>query len=94
MIYARTRHSDAQASGNFALDVTESEGSINGYIEAKARRSKTSHSLERKTRFLPMVAPIQGLCDGALALAWVKCMDDRGLERGDGKPLLPQLLEK
>ncbi len=93
MIYARTRHSDAQASGNFALDVTESEGSINGYIEAKARRSKTSHSLERKTRFLPMVAPIQGLCDGALALAWVKCMDDRGLERGDGKPLLPQLLE-
>ena len=92
MIYARARHSDAQSAADIHLDVAEVDGAINGYVEARVRRSKTSFSLERKTRFLPMVAPIQGVCDDAWALSWMKCMDDAGIERGQGKPLLPQLL--
>ena len=82
MIDARARHSDAQSAADIHLDVAEVDGAINGYVEARVRRSKTSFSLERKTRFLPMVAPIQGVCDDAWALSWMKCMDDAGIERG------------
>ena len=89
LIYARARFSDGQASGNFILDVIQGTMPPQGFIEAKIERSKTSFSLERKTRHLPMVAQITGLCDNSWALAWVRAMQKSGLQCGIGKPLLP-----
>ena len=60
-----------------------------GYIQADVSRSKTSYSLERKVRFLSMVAPIYGLHPDSWALAYMKLLDEHGPERGSNKPLLP-----
>eukprot|EP00439_Symbiodinium_sp_Y106_P019040 s10619_g2.t1 len=60
-LYSRARFSDAQASANLTLDATEGDDGLYGFLEASVTRSKTSYTLERKTRFLPMVAPINGL---------------------------------
>ena len=61
MIYARARHSDAQSSGLIQLEVGDGDDGMEGFVEASVTRSKTSYSLERKTRYLPMSAPIRGL---------------------------------
>ena len=60
MIYARARHSDAQSSGLIQLEVDDGDDGMEGFVEASVTRSKTSYSLERKTRYLPMSAPIRG----------------------------------
>ena len=88
-IYARARFSDAQAAGAIALDVAVHDGETVGYIQADVSRSKTSYSLERKVRFLSMVAPIYGLHPESWALAYMKLLDEHGPERSDNKPLLP-----
>ena len=55
-------------------------------------RTKSSTTLERKTRFLPMVAPIEGLESKAWAPKWMDVIKDAALPLGKGKPLLPGLL--
>ena len=89
LIYARARFSDGQHSGNMKLDLATEEGSTSGYIEAGVTRSKSSYTLERKTRHLPMVAPVQGLHEECWGLHWFKCIKLSKLELGDKKPLLP-----
>ena len=75
MIYARARHSDAQASGLVQLDVAEGDEGVEGFVEASVTRSKTSYSLERKTRYLPMSAPIHGLIQtDSWAVKWFENM--------------------
>ena len=51
-------------------------------------RSKTSYTLERKTRFLPMVAPINGLLDESWGARWHRIMLDLGVVLREGYPLL------
>ena len=71
----RARFSDGQASGNFIVDLVKGAVPPEGFIEAKVERSKTSFSLERKTRHLPMVAQITGLTEeNSWALAWIRAM--------------------
>ena len=55
------------------------------------QESKTSYSLERKTRHLPIFAHITGLSDNSWALAWVRAIQKAGLQCGVGKPILPSL---
>ena len=90
MIYARARHSDAQASGTVSLEVEEGDDGLEGFVEALVTRSKTSFSLERKTRYLPMSAPIRGLVQtDSWAVHWFEHMKNAKLPRGQDLPLLP-----
>ena len=89
LIFARARFSDGQNSGNLVLDVVKGTNPVEGFIEAAISRSKTSYSLERKTKYLPMVAQVTGLTDVSWALCWVKAMKKAGLAYEKDKPLLP-----
>ena len=76
MVFARARHSDAQSAGSIFLDLVEGEDGVDGFVEASIGRSKTSYSLERKTRFLPMSAQIRGIQQhDSWAINWFKHMD-------------------
>ena len=87
-LYSRACFSDAQASANLMLDVTEGDDGLYGFLEASVTRSKTSYTLERKTRFLPMVAPINGLLEEAWGARWHRIMLDLGVVLREGYPLL------
>ena len=89
LVYARARFSDGQASGDRSLDLVANQDPPKGFIEAAVYRSKTSFSLERKTRHLPMVAQIRGLAEDSWAICWKQTMDKAGLNIGPGLPLLP-----
>ena len=76
-----------------SLDVVELEDGIDGFVETCIERSKTSYSLERKTRYLPMSAPVIGsLRHDSWAVHWFKNMDEAKLPRGRELPLLPSPL--
>ncbi|CAJ1416398.1 unnamed protein product [Effrenium voratum] len=85
---ARARFSDAMAVEKLELDMTQA-GDGFGYVEAATTRSKTSYTLERKTRYLPLAAPAVCLCEGSWARIWIQLMEKTGLQVGKGKPLLP-----
>ena len=87
-LYSRARFSDAQASANLTLDATEGDDGLYGFLEASVTRSKTSYTLERKTRFLPMVAPINGLLDEPWGVRWHRIMLELGVVLREGYPLL------
>ena len=93
MLYARARHSDAQAAGMVSLDLVELDDGIDGFVETCVERSKTSYNLERKTRYLPMSAPVSGLLrHDSWAVHWFQNMDAAKLPRGRDLPLLPSPL--
>ncbi|CAE7216573.1 unnamed protein product [Symbiodinium sp. CCMP2592] len=71
-VFARARYSDMQCSGELAKDIVQGEDGPRGYLEARVTRSKTSHNLERKTRYLAMVSPIWGLEQDSWAMAWME----------------------
>ncbi|CAE7383325.1 SLC24A2 [Symbiodinium sp. CCMP2592] len=80
LIYARARYSDGQ---NVA-SLTDSPL----YLECSVGRSKTSFTLERKTRYLPMAARKVGIkC--AWADAWLEALAEAGLAIKPNDPLLP-----
>ena len=87
-VYARARYSDAQASASLQLDVLESESSY-GFLEASVTRSKTSYSLERKTRYLPVIAPVLGVRSDAWGIVWHELLLKLGVTLREGWPLLP-----
>ena len=89
LVGARARFSDGQAAGKLSLDVTETKDGFKGFLHADVTRTKSSMTLEKKTRFLPMSSPIELLGDEPWALRYLQAMDDSGLERGEDKPLLP-----
>eukprot|EP00435_Cladocopium_sp_Y103_P070686 s1184_g35.t2 len=97
LVFARARFSDGQSSGQLQLDLVKpdaEDGNIRGYIEASVCRSKTSYTLERKTRFLPMIAQVTGLAKSSWAVHWMKTMNKAGLELGRDKPLLPAPIKR
>ncbi|CAE7452742.1 unnamed protein product, partial [Symbiodinium sp. CCMP2456] len=89
MVYARARFSDGQNSGGIFRDVHQTRDGPKGYLEALVERSKTSFSLERKVRWLPMIAPIYGLLSESWAIAWLDRAELSGPKLGIGRPLLP-----
>ena len=64
-----------------------------GYLEASVTRTKTAYTLERKTKYLAMCAPIQGLTGISWALKWWDHAAVHGPELGEDRPLLPAPLE-
>ncbi|CAE7329656.1 unnamed protein product [Symbiodinium sp. CCMP2592] len=92
-VFARARFSDMQCSGELAKDVVQGEDGPRGYLEARVTRSKTSHNLERKTRYLAMVSPIWGLEQDSWAMAWMEVAGRAGPAWGPDMPLLPSPTE-
>ena len=80
LLYARARYSDGQNVASLADSPK--------YLEFKVGRSKTSFTLERKTRFLPMAARKVGV-KHAWATAWLEVMGDTGVTVAQSHPLLP-----
>ena len=62
-------------------------------MEAQIHRSKSAFNLERKTRYLPMAAPVRGLSYRPWALAWMELIESENLPLGKGRPLLPSFTE-
>ena len=87
--YSRARYSDALSVSALRLDITLRDGQAFGWLEADAARTKTSSSLERKTRFLPMTAPIRTVSGLDWSRAWLQLRREAGLEAAEGRPLLP-----
>ncbi|CAE7801527.1 SLC24A2 [Symbiodinium sp. CCMP2592] len=80
LIYARARYSDGQNVASLTDPPL--------YLECSVGRSKTSFTLERKTRYLPMAARKVGIkC--AWADAWLEALAEAGLAIKPNDPLLP-----
>ena len=89
MCYARARFSDMMAVESLELDTFNGSSGIEGFIEAKIARSKTSFSAERRVRMLPMSATVNGLSAQPWGVAWIKNLAVTGVAVAKGKPLLP-----
>jgi hypothetical protein len=59
------------------------------YIEAQVARSKTSFSVDRKVRLLPMTAAMHGVTTESWGKAWKTVLEKTGITVTHGKPLLP-----
>ena len=83
MIHARLRASDMARASMLEFDLVR-EG---GFVEAKAMGTKTANTANKKTRQLPVVAPVVPLGDVNWAEAW---RDARAEARFDDSfPLMP-----
>eukprot|EP00435_Cladocopium_sp_Y103_P057781 s503_g20.t1 len=88
LVYGRLRFSDAQHVSNLILDMPNPR---QGFLEGTAGRTKTSVSLERKCRFLPIAIPTISLLDDPWIPAWMALREKHfGDARADERfPLLP-----
>ena len=84
LVYARARFSDGQRVCSLSL----ASGSAR-FLEAKVSRSKTSYTLERKTRYLPMAAPAFGVTAVGWSEEWLKLLATSGIKVAQDRPLLP-----
>ena len=85
LVYGRLRYSDAQQLSRLRLDMPNAE---QGFLEGVAERTKTSLSLERKTRLLPIAIPTLSLSEEPWIPVW---LDLRKELFGDGWEAMPML---
>ena len=88
-IYMRARFSDMQHMCDLVADEIAIDDSVEGFIEAKVTRSKTAYTVERKTMFLPMAAPLIGVTGKNWFRQWQQARILSVVPRGDDLPLLP-----
>ena len=89
LIYGRLRYSDGLQLVDLQLDIKETEFGITGCLEARAERTKTSVTLERKIRFLPVAIPVEALMDVSWIPVWLELRHQSGLHGGQPFPMLP-----
>ena len=89
MVFARARFSDMLNVGKLEFDLSSSDKGTRGYVEAEVTRSKTSFSVDRKVRLLPMTATMNGVSGESWGEAWKSVVAEAGIQVGHGKPLLP-----
>ena len=87
LVFGRLRFSDGQAISSMELEVPVR--SSHGYLECAAERCKTSTTLEKRTRLLPVVVPTVSFTEGGWIEPWMKCREQQGLTVGPDKPVLP-----
>ena len=88
-LYSRARYSDALSVVKLTQDIVLRDGIAAGFLEADASRSKTSTTLERKTRFLPLTSPVVSVARTDWVRTWMQLRRQEGLEAAEGFPLLP-----
>ena len=87
MVYTRARHSKAQHLCTPVFDL-DSRGNLPaGFIDAEVKNRMTSYTVERKTKFLPTLAPVRGLGGKCWAPGWKAALEKEGISAGVGKPL-------
>lgn len=79
LVYGRLRFSDAQSIASMDLDEIASAGDCRGFLECTAHRTKTSITLQRKIRALPVVIPLLGLTEKPWIPAWLEIRRQQGL---------------
>ena len=92
-VYCRNRWSDSQCLDTIEFDVVEAEGCMSGFVEARAKHVKQSNR-KKKSLFMPLVAPIQGVHPTLYwALEWKKVGDQIGVQwdRRPYGPLMPAM---
>ena len=88
MTYGRLRFSDVQRTSKLVIDsVSADDGSEVGYLEGQAERTKTSISLERKIRALPIAVPLKSVSGKPWVRKWMELRASEGLD--DTYPMLP-----
>ncbi|CAE7366593.1 unnamed protein product, partial [Symbiodinium pilosum] len=88
MTYGRLRFSDMQRTSKLVIDsVITDDGSEVGYLEGQAQRTKTSISLERKIRALPIAVPLKSVSGKPWVRKWMELRASEGLN--DTHPMLP-----
>ena len=60
-VYSRSRWSDMANLDTFEFDIIETSSGPFGFVEGRSRIHKTATSEERKTLYMPFVAPIWGI---------------------------------
>ena len=61
------------------LEMVHVDNELVGFLECAAERTKTSVSLERKVRFLPIAVPVQSLTSPPWLPVWDQLRNDQGL---------------
>ncbi|CAE7243210.1 unnamed protein product [Symbiodinium sp. CCMP2592] len=89
MVFARARHSDAQHVSLLSFELDFRGELPAGFINAEVKKTKTSFTVERKTKFLPMLAPARGLSGKCWASGWKAALEKENITAGEGKPLMP-----
>lgn len=72
LIYGRLRFSDGMRISEFKLDVVKVGNSVSGFLECQAERTKTSVTLERKIRYLPVAVPVLSFSEPPWVLSWME----------------------
>ena len=91
LVYTRGRFSDGLNMQNLRAEVpaSASANSLAGYVEADVSRTKAAYTLERKTMYLPIVAPRHGVTDHDWFSGFLEARQASCVPSGPGIPLLP-----
>ena len=91
LVYTRGRFSDGLNMQNLRAEVpaSASANSLAGYVEADVSRTKAAYTLERKTMYLPIVAPRHGVTDYDWFSGFLEARQASCVPSGPGIPLLP-----
>ena len=73
-LYSRSRWSDLQHLQTMWIERHEVSDGWFGFVEARTRFHKTGSSMERKLRYMPLVAPISGITDTDWTDLWMNSM--------------------
>ena len=84
-VFARCRWSDIQHVRDLYLDTIE-DGS-EGFLETRSKFIKTNITAAKKTRFMPLVAPVRGVGPLPWCPVWVEIMAELEGLPGDGGSL-------
>ena len=91
LVLARARFSDGLNLLHLREEIpaSASRGSLAGYVEANVSRTKAAYTVQRKTMFLPVVAPRHGVS----GLDWFRGFQEARkashVPEGNGIPVLP-----
>ena len=90
LLYGRLRFSDGQRITGMKLEALHVDGKMVGFLECSAERTKTSYTLERKVRYLPIAVPVDALTSPPWLPVWDKLRSDQGLTcSGYTSPVYP-----
>lgn len=89
LVTARARYSDGQSAGVLQLDAVETGEGLCGYIEARVSRSKTSMTVEKRTKYLPMAGKVRMFQKQSWAKVYLELLHEAGIEMAEDKPLMP-----